>query len=140
MLEPNNRLRDLLIKHEGLRLKPYLDTVGKLTIGVGRNLDDVGISKLVAMMMLSEDIERCTKEAASFDWFKSLNATRQDVVICMIFNLGLSRFNGFKKMIEAVSNQNYEKASKEMLDSKWAKQVGGRANELAQMMLTGRSV
>lgn len=132
-----HKLRELLLKHEGLRLKPYTDTVGKITVGCGRNLTDVGISEEEAFFMLNKDIARVEKEAVeNFAWFKFLSATRQDVVISMIFNMGLGGFKQFKNLNEALENQNYSRAADEMLSSKWALQVGLRAQELAQMMRT----
>jgi lysozyme len=127
----------MLVRHEGLRLKPYTDTVGKLTIGVGRNLDDVGISEAEAMLLLSNDISIARTDAEKFVWFHKLDSVRQDVIIDMIFNLGLPRFLGFKNMLHAVEMSNWEEAVVQMLDSKWAKQVGKRAEELAFMMITG---
>lgn len=136
-----NRLRQLLIKHEGLRLKPYKCTAGKISVGVGRNLEDVGISEEEAYLLLGNDIVRVLKEATeSFPWFKFISLVRQDVVVSMIFNLGLERFKGFKKMIDALQSQNYERAAEEMCDSLWAKQVGLRAQELTAMMRSGRYV
>jgi lysozyme len=132
------RLIELLIKHEGLMLKPYRCSSDKTSIGVGRNLDDVGISKDEAMLLLAHDIERVMKEAGQFSWFQSLNIPRQDVVLSMLFNMGLSRFNSFKKFILCLISGNFERAADEMLDSKWATQVGLRAKELAQMMRSGR--
>ena len=132
-----NKLRSLLLKHEGLRLTPYRDTVGKMTIGCGRNLDDVGISQIEALLMLNNDLDRIQKEAIeNFTWFKSIDTVRQDVVLNMLFNLGLSRFLKFRRFISWMSVQNYEKASEEMLNSLWATQVGYRAKELSTMMLT----
>lgn len=121
--------------HEGLRLKPYTDTQGKLTIGVGRNLSDVGVSEAEAMLMLNNDIERVQSETIhAFGWYNSIGVIRQDVVLSMVFNLGLTGFQEFKKLIAAVACQDYERAASEMLDSKWAKQVGKRAIDLAYMM------
>ena len=133
-----SRLRDLLIRHEGLRLKAYVCSEGKTTIGVGRNLDDVGLTEFEARFLLTNDIERVMKETAEFSWFKSISVPRQDVVISMIFNMGLARFKGFKKMIDAMVRGDFKAASAEMLDSKWATQVGARAQELAIMMRLGR--
>lgn len=133
-------LRQLLIRHEALRLKAYKCKAGKVTIGVGRNLDDVGITEQEAMILLTGDILRVTREAATFPWFKSLSTVRQDVVLNMIFNLGLDGFRGFPRTIAALSNQNYQLAATEMLNSRWAAQVGRRAVELAQMMRTGNYV
>lgn len=136
--EPTRRFRRLLIRHEGLRLKVYTDTVGKTTIGCGRNLTDIGISEMEALYLLSNDIRRVSKQAQdAFPWFKSISVTRQDVVLSMVFNLGLAGFSKFKMLIQAIAVQDYERAAKEMLASLWAKQVGNRAKELATMMRTG---
>jgi len=135
------RLRELLIHHEGIRLKPYVCSAGKITIGVGRNLQDVGITEFEAMQLLTNDIERVQREAVSaFPWFKSLCIVRQDVVLDMLFNLGIHRFKGFKKMISCLVVQNYVEAAHQMLDSNWAKQVGNRAQDLASMMRSGTYV
>jgi len=138
----NRILRDLLVKHEGLRLKPYTDTVGKLTIGVGRNLDDVGISKEEAYALLETDIESAELDARKVFrnlWDPSfLNLARYNVIVSMVFNLGLGRFKKFKKMIAAVKARDWDRAADEMLDSKWASQVGRRATELSKMMQSGK--
>lgn len=134
-------LTGLIVKHEGLKLFPYRDTVGKLTIGVGRNLDDNGISEDEAMYMLRNDISRCMSEVrGALPFFDALLDIRQDVLINMVFNLGITKFLKFKKMIKALKERNYDEVSKQMLDSLWAKQVGKRAIELAQIMKTEREV
>lgn len=139
--EPTRRLRLLLLRHEGIRLKPYTDSVGKLTLGIGRNLDDVGISEMEALYLLSNDIRRVSREVQdAFPWFKSISVPRQDVVISMVFNLGLAGFSKFKLLIQAISNQDYERAAQEMISSRWAGQVGVRAKELAFMMRTGQYI
>lgn len=127
-------VEELLIKHEGLKLKPYRCTLGKLTIGVGRNLEDRGLSEDEALYMLKNDIRNTKKEAAQFPWYESLSETRKDVIISMIFNLGINRFKGFKRMISALETEDYAEAARQMLDSRWATQVGNRATELAKMM------
>lgn len=129
------QLRDLLTKHEGLRLKPYKDTVGKLTIGIGRNLDDLGISKEEALFLLENDIARVIAQCRqSFPWFDSLSPRRQAAIASMVFNLGLRGFMGFKKMITAIEQGDFDMAAIEMLDSKWSEQVGQRATELAHII------
>jgi len=131
-------ITDLLIKHEGLRLKPYRDTVGKLTIGVGRNLDDMGITREEAIFLLENDIARAETDLhRAFLWFPLRNKVRKIVLINMVFNLGMTRFRMFKKLIRAIEDRDWERAAKEMLNSRWAKQVGRRASELAQMMRSG---
>lgn len=131
-------LEKMLIRHEGLRLKPYRCTSDKLTIGIGRNLDDFGISEPEALHLLYNDIDRCVDEAKqAFDFYDRLNQARQDVIVSMVFNMGMSRLLGFKKMISALRINDYDKASEEMMDSLWSKQVGRRAYELSQMMRQG---
>src|ERR1700747_481899 len=130
-------LKNILITHEGLKLKPYKDTVGKITIGVGRDLDDMGITEDEAMLMLDNDIARTVAEANKFTWFGSLSENRQIVICSMIFNLGLSRFKNFKNMIAAIEIQHFCNAAEEMRNSTWATQVGDRCNQLAAMMTTG---
>lgn len=126
-----------LIQHEDLKLKPYLDTKGKLTIGVGRNLTDVGISEDEALMLLDADIGRARADADTFGWFEFLSSPRQDVIVELIFNMGLGVFQEFRQMISALSRGDYHIASAEMLSSKWASEVGIRSVELARVMLSG---
>ena len=136
----HNKLQKDLIRDEGLRLKPYRCSVGKLTIGVGRNLDDVGISKDEAMAMLRNDIfkaQRAAWQIVGDHIWGGLTKTRKGVLINMCFNLGATRLRKFVKMLIAVRLGNYEKAADEMLDSKWARQVGSRAKRLAQEMRDG---
>lgn len=130
-------LHDLLIQDEGLKLKSYVDTEGKTTVGVGRNITDVGISFDEAMVLLDSDIRRARQAAQTLPWFSQLNAARQDVVLNMIFNLGLGGFLEFKSMTAALSEGKYAVAAEEMLSSHWASQVGDRAKRLAQMMTLG---
>ena len=133
----SDQLRAMLIRQEGLRLKPYRDSVGKLTIGVGRNLDDEGIAESEAYVMLDNDIIKHTLEANKLPIFVALDQVRRDVLIDMVFNMGLPRVFGFKKMLAALAESDWEKAAAEMRDSKWAMQVGNRALELAAMIRTG---
>lgn len=129
---------DLLKKHEGLRLKPYRCSADKLTIGYGRNLDDVGISEEEAEMLLLNDLLTANIEVENrFLWFQELDEVRKAVVVNMIFNLGIARFSAFKKTISLIEEGSYSEAAQEMLDSRWANQVGSRANELSEMMRTG---
>lgn len=134
-----DKLTDMLVDHEGMRRKPYRCTAGKLTIGVGRNLDDRGISPDEAMYMLANDIRDSRRElSAAFSWFDKLDEVRQSVLIDMCVNLGLSRLQGFRNTLALIGVGKYEAAAQEMLDSKWAEQVGRRAQRLSRMMATGR--
>jgi lysozyme len=131
-------IADLLIKHEDLRLKPYRDSVGKLTIGVGRNLDDRGLSKDECLYLMWNDIKIVSKElAVALPWLHNLDQVRQAVVIDMAFNLGVPKFLQFKNTIRWIELTQWDKAAEEMLNSNWAKQVGNRALELAEMMRSG---
>lgn len=126
-------------RHEGLRLKPYRCTSGKLTIGYGRNLEDSGISLSEANGMLIEDVCSVSIDLrARISWFERLNEARQGVLINMAFNLGAAGLLKFKKMLSSAELGDFESAADEMLDSRWAKQVGKRANELARQMRTGK--
>jgi lysozyme len=131
-------LQNLLIKHEGKKNSPYRDSVGKLTIGIGHNLDDKPISDAACAQILFDDISDARKDARTLAWFNDLDVVRQDVVLNMVFNMGLNRFLGFKKMISALQAQDYEMAATQMLDSAWSQQVGKRALELARMMVNGQ--
>ena len=132
------QLFDQLERHEGLKLKPYMDTVGKLTIGVGRNLDDVGISHAEAMLMLSNDVEIAENELRQrFPIVKQLDETRYLTLVNMCFNIGVTRLANFQKMWFAIENGDWATAADEMLDSKWARQVGQRATELSDQMRNG---
>lgn len=132
------KLAQLLVKHEGLKLKPYKDTKGILTIGVGRNLESVGLSQEEALMLLSNDINRVKSELEPLEWFRTLDFVRQDVMLNMAFNMGTSKLLRFKKMIEAIKLRQWKTASEEMLASQWAEQVGSRAQQLAWMMSSGQ--
>lgn len=127
-----------LRRHEGLRLKPYRDTVGKLTIGVGRNLDDVGISHDESDVLLANDMARAESDLRrTLPWFDGLDSVRQAALVNMAFNLGMVRLLGFQRALRAMAAEDYTRASAEFLDSKWARQVGQRAVEVAGMIRTG---
>jgi len=132
------KLNAQLIDHEGLHLKPYRYTAGKLTIGVGRNLDDVGISEKEAMFILNNDIEDCLKDVLEiFPNFSTLSNNRQMAIVDMRFNLGPSTFRKFKKLITAVKHEDWDAVGSSMKNSRWYGQVGNRAIKLRYMMLTG---
>ncbi len=131
------KLVENLKRHEGLRLKPYLCSEGKITIGFGRNLEDMGISEKEAEMLLMSDIQRCYEELDVFSWFHDLDQVRQEAMVNMLFNLGLPTFLEFKRTLKFMAEGAYSQAAHEMLDSKWANQVGDRAKELAYMVETG---
>ena len=132
-------LRRQIRLHEGERLKVYTCSAGKLTIGVGRNLEDRGISVEESNMLLDNDLAQFQVELLrKLPWVSDLDEVRQRVLIDMAFNLGISGLLTFKKTLAAIKRGDYEKAAPMMLDSKWATQVGKRAERLSTMMLTGK--
>lgn len=130
-------LKDWIKHHEALQLRLYLDTVGKQTIGWGRNIEDNGISKEEADFMFDNDFSRCQRELASYPWYVNQPKNVQDALMNMCFNIGIGRLLGFKKMIMALVSKDYTKAAIEALDSKWAAQVGQRAKDVALMIRQG---
>ena len=135
MMTPLNKL---ILRHEGIRLKPYRDTMGLLTIGIGRNLDQVGISEDEALYLFENDKARAIAGIRrEFEWFDKLDSVRQMVIVDMVFNIGLAGFKMFSKTIAFIRNRRYVEAAAEMLNSQWAGQVGARARELSEMMRTG---
>lgn len=129
------KLVEQLEVHEGLRLKPYKDTVGKWTIGIGRNLEDKGITQDEARMMLNNDIDEFVRKLKSnIPVYNRLSDCRQNVLVNMAFNMGVGGLKTFKNMLYALDKGHFNQASTEMLNSKWAVQVGNRALELAEQM------
>lgn len=127
-----------LRRDEGVRAKPYKDTVGKLTIGVGRNLDDVGLSSEEIEFLLANDMDRAATDARRLvPKFDALSETRKAVLLNMVFNLGAARLAGFRKFLQAVDEFRFDDAAREMLNSTWAQQVSSRAVRLARQMSEG---
>lgn len=133
-----DKLMDELRRDEGVKSHPYVDTVGKTTIGVGHNLSDLGISDRIINALLEEDIAIAETGARSiYPDFDSLSDARQRVLVNMTFNLGRARLALFTGMLGAMRNGDWSKAADEMLDSRWAVQVGPRSQRLAAMMKEG---
>lgn len=130
------KLRRSLIEHEELRHFPYVDTVGKVTIGIGYNLTDRGLPDDWINKQYLEDVVYFYDQLVQFPWFTTLNEDRQIVLVDMCF-MGWKRFLEFKEMIAALEKSDFKQAAFEMLQSKWAEEVKNRAAQLAQGMLTG---
>ena len=129
------RLIDKIVRHEGLRLKPYRDSLGFLTIGIGRNLDGKGIIKEEAYILLDNDLDSCIEDLnVNLPWWETLDDFRQEVLIEMCFQMGIFGLLGFKEFLSHLRKGNYKGASEEMLNSKWAKQTPQRAEELAKII------
>lgn len=127
-------------REEGLRLFPYLDTAGKISIGYGRNLSDKGITAIQAEWLLHDDLIDVLSELdAWFPWHRDLNEVRQRALADLCFNMGPKTLSGFHHMIAALQAEDYDLAANEALDSQWAKQVGPtRSTRIADMLRTGQ--
>lgn len=116
----------------------YTDTADKVTIGVGRNLSDVGISDAEIMVLLEHDIDAVIADLTSFAWFPTLDAVRQRAVSDLRFNVGAGGFRMFRKFIAALARKDYVAASYELVASRWARQVSpDRVRALRAMIETG---
>jgi lysozyme len=132
-------LEKQLIRHEGVRAKPYRCTAGCLTVGVGHNLDAKGLREDEIMLIFRNDLKEVEDALCEhLPWFTSLDDVRRDVLLNMGFNLGVAGLLAFKQTLEHVRLGQYAQAADRMMKSKWAGQVGKRARELANQMQTGR--
>lgn len=123
---------------EGFRGQPYKCTADKLTIAFGRNLEANPLTEDEGTYLLKNDLEIVENKLDGRDFFEKLNSVRKDVIINMTFNIGLGGILRFKNMIKAILDDDYEHAANEMLNSKWARQVGARAERLAKKMKLGQ--
>lgn len=135
-----NNIISLLRLHEGVEKFAYKCSAGKTTIGVGRNIDKdngLGLSDDEIDYLLQNDIKRVIAELKdNVPDFEMLSSVRQSVLIDMCFNLGITRFLQFKNFLAAVNDKDWSEAGREMLDSRWANQVGQRAVTLMKMMVS----
>jgi lysozyme len=136
----------MLRRHEGVESHAYLCSQNFTTIGVGRNIDagdngrslGLGLSDDEVDYLLRNDIDRVVEELDDeFSWFAGLNDARSDAMVDISFNLGQTRLRGFRKALEAMESGEWEEASRQFLESRWADQVGNRAVELAEIIRTG---
>ncbi len=139
--------------HEGCVLKPYYDTEGKLSIGIGRCIDTnpfteaelkavgdwkKGITRNAALMLLRNDVARCQKELPQqIEFYDKLDLERKYALLDMSFQLGIKGLLGFKKMLGAMKYGNWGQAAKECLNSKYARQVPARAKRIARLIKEG---
>lgn len=134
----HDKLKAQLAVDEGRKKHVYEDTVGKLTVGVGRNISDRDFSDDEIDLMLSNDIKMVEAELdREMPWWRGMCDARQNVLANMCFNLGMVRLKGFANTLACMEAERYATAALGMLKSKWAKQVGQRAIRLAEIMRTG---
>lgn len=133
------KLKNSLKIHEGVRLFPYVDSVGKVTLGCGRNLTDVGITLDEADYLLDNDIKHVLDQVQKEDWwiFVKDNDVRARAMTELAFNVGIYGLRTFKDAIACLKAFDFSGAARNFMDSKWAVQVGNRAVTLCQMIETG---
>ena len=144
-MTPNDKLLiEELRRDEGVRYSPYLDSVGVKTVGVGHNLEACPLKLTYPIndeqvdLILSADLVSVFHDLdGNIGWWRTLSYPRKRVLANMCFNLGITRLLGFRRMLLAVERGHYDQAAREMLQSKWATQVFGRAVRLAEMMAKG---
>jgi lysozyme len=130
-------LRAQLARDEGRRNRPYTDSVGKLTIGIGHNLTDNGLSDAAVDFVFDEDLAIVFVELDQYlPWWREMDEPRQAVLTNMCFNMGIKVLLTFEHTLAAMQRGDYQAAADEMANSKWAEQVGPRATRLITMMRT----
>ena len=130
-------LKDRIRKHEGCRLEPYEDSLGVMTVGIGRNLRDVPFSMDEVELMFENDVRRARRGAEGLDFYAHLSEPRRGVIIEMVFQLGATGVSKFRMFRAACMRHDWETAAIEMMDSKWAHQTPERAKELADIFERG---
>lgn len=133
------KLQAELTRDEGEKFKLYRCTAGYLTIGIGHNIEEKGISPAVSRLMFAEDIAEVEADLdRALPWWRKLDDGRQRALANMCFNLGLSRLLGFKNMLAALQTGDYARAVAEAKNSKWAKDVGpDRSGRICNLLAKG---
>ncbi len=143
-----DKLAEILTVDEGKRTLCYDDATGEtikpgtiikgnITIAIGRDVQNFGLSEDEIQMLLKNDIKRIIEEARNFPFYEKLNQARKIVILSMLFNLGLTRFNKFIKFKKAVHAGSYDVAAMEMRDSLYYRQLSHRVEKLAVWMDSG---
>ncbi|HGF7373659.1 TPA: glycoside hydrolase family protein [Vibrio cholerae] len=131
---------------EGYREKPYHCSEGYPTVGIGKKIGpkgcsldcyDFSVSRDVANLWLSEEINSVNDELNKLNWYLDLNPDRQVIITSMAYQMGLSGLLKFKKMISSLERGNWDEAAYQALDSRWAKQTPKRANRHAEVLRSG---
>jgi len=143
--ETMDKLREMIQRHEGLRLNPYKCSEDKWTVGWGHNLEahKEAVPEIItfpqAEYYFEDDLMQalCSVDVILSAYHIQLDEVRTAALVDFVFNVGTYGFMKFKKMLAALETSDYNTAAAELLNSKYATQVGGRANELANMLKTG---
>jgi lysozyme len=137
-VNPITNLADQLRRDESFRQYPYRDIIGKLTIGVGRCLDDCGVTWDEANYLLANDIKAATKQLSlTFPWTDALDEIRRAALTNIVFNCGIHGLGTFRDALSKLQQGQYAESAAAFLDSEWAKEVGARAQRLAKQIETG---
>ena len=136
-----SRIVEDLKRHEGVILHGYYDHLNYMTCGVGRCLEEgvgIGLTMEEAEYLLANDIARVREELTkTFEWLEDLNEPRQEAMINLNFNLGLTKLRGFKMALAAMAENDFDEAADQFMDSRWSGQVGQRAVEVTEQIRTG---
>jgi lysozyme len=130
------KVKKILIEHEGRKQRTYIDTVGNITAGIGHNLSAHDISNDIIERWFYEDVNFFYEKLSKLSWFNKLNEARQIALIDMAF-MGWGNFLGFKDMIKAFEEDNLDKAANEIIDSEYGRKFTKRANDIANIIRTG---
>lgn len=130
-------LKAQLRAHEGVRRFAYMDTVGKISVGVGRNLSDKGLSPREIDFLLDNDVDECVADVAALPWFSGLDEVRQHVLLDLRFNLGAAGLRRFPALLNALSERDFPRAAKSLRESRFYVQTKSRGVHLVGMLQTG---
>ena len=136
-----DKIIEMLRLHEGVKTHVYSDHLGYETIGVGRCIKEgvgLGLSDDEIDYLLTNDVNRVIAELGRFSWFSELNEARRDAMINLCFQLGLPKLLKFKNFLASMEDGDYEAASTHLLDSLYARQTPARANEVAEIIVSGK--
>jgi lysozyme len=138
----SQKLIDRIVAHEGSKRFVYQDSLGYWTAGIGRNLDprsQKGLTIEEQHYLLNNDIKSCIKDLSAIPVYIMLDEVRKEVLVELVFNMGIARVLKFKRMIAALQDHDYTNAVEELQDSLWAKQVQpARVKDLSYRLLHGK--
>ena len=130
-----SNLKKPIIRHEGKKKKLYKCTADKWTIGVGHNIEDNGLSEAAIQFIFEEDLSTAIAEChRNIIGWENMPGTVQEALVNLVFNMGINRLMQFKKTLGYLRHGEFEEAADELLDSRYARQVPSRAQEVSDMI------